>query len=396
MVTEGPRKAVFDWRDPLLLAEELTEEERLIAASVRAFCTDKLLPTIVEANARGEFDRSLFAELGSLGCLGMTLESPGCAAAGYVAYGLVAREIERIDSAWRSAFSVQTSLVMDPIFRFGSEKQRKKYLPRLASGEWIGCFGLTEPDHGSDLSSMSTRARPDGDGWILSGRKTWITNSPIADVLLVWSQGEDGGYLGWLLDRDTPGLETPEIKNKLSLRASPTGEILLDGVRVTEEQRLAGAGPSLGAPLSCLTRARLGISWGALGAAEFCWMAARDYVIGRVQFGRPLAARQLVQKKLADMQTEITLGLHACLRASRLMDEGRLANEAVSLLKRNSAGKALEIARSARDMLGANGISGEYHVMRHVVNLEAVNTYEGTHDIHALVLGRAQTDLMAF
>ena len=395
-MNEDGRKAVFDWRDPLLFAEELTEEERLIAASAHDFCTDKLLPIIVEANAKGEFDRSLFAELGSMGWLGMTLDRPDCAGAGYVAYGLVAREIERIDSAWRSAFSVQTSLVMDPISRFGSEEQQQKYLPRLASGEWIGCFGLTEPDHGSDPSSMSTRARRDGDGWIVSGRKAWITNAPIADVLVVWSQDEEGEYLGWLLERGMPGLETPEIKNKLSLRASPTGEILLDGVRVTKERQLAGTGGSLGAPLSCLTRARLGIAWGALGAAEFCWHAARDYVLERVQFGRPLAGRQLVQKKLADMQTEITLGLHACLRASRLMDEGRLPNEAVSLLKRNSAGKALEIARAARDMLGANGISGEYHVMRHLVNLETVNTYEGTHDIHALVLGRAQTGLMAF
>jgi glutaryl-CoA dehydrogenase len=387
--------AAFRWDDPLLLEEQLTEDERLVRDAARDYAQAKLLPRIVLANRREEFDREILRELGELGMLGPTIEGYGCAGASYVAYGLVAREVERVDSGYRSAMSVQSSLVMYPIHAYGSEAQRERYLPRLARGEIVGCFGLTEPDAGSDPGGMRTRARRAPGGWILSGTKTWITNSPIADVFVVWAKDDEGRVRGFLLEKGMPGLSAPRIEGKFSLRASVTGQIAMDDVPVPEEQELAGAA-GLKAALGCLTRARYGIAWGALGAAEFCWHAARAYTLERKQFGRPLAATQLVQVKLADMQTEIALGLEACLRVGRLMDEGRAAPEMISMLKRNSAGKALAIARVARDMHGGNGIADEYHVIRHVMNLEAVNTYEGTHDIHALVLGRAQTGIPAF
>jgi glutaryl-CoA dehydrogenase len=390
-----PADTVFDWTDPLLLDDMLTDEERMVRDSAHAYCQEKLFPRVLEANRHERFDREIMNEMGALGFLGATIEGYGCAGVNYICYGLIAREVERVDSGYRSSMSVQSSLVMYPIHAFGSEAQRQKYLPKLASGEWVGCFGLTEPDHGSDPAGMTTRATQVTGGWRLSGAKMWITNSPIADVLVVWAKTEDEVIRGFILERGMKGLSTPKIEGKFSLRASATGEIAMDEVFVPEENLLPGV-KGLRGPFSCLNSARYGIAWGALGAAEFCWHAARNYTLERRQFGRPLAANQLVQKKLVDMQTEITLGLHACLRLGRLKDLGRDAPEMVSILKRNNCGKALDIARNARDMHGGNGIADEYHVIRHVMNLEAVNTYEGTHDIHALILGRAQTGIAAF
>jgi glutaryl-CoA dehydrogenase len=392
----GPSSpARFDWTDPLLLEQELSEDERMVRDSARAYCQEKLLPRIIEANRVERFDRDIMDEMGELGFLGATIDGYGCAGVNYVSYGLIAREVERVDSGYRSAMSVQSSLVMYPIHDFGSEAQRRKYLPKLATGEWIGCFGLTEPDHGSDPGGMTTRAAAVSGGWRLNGAKMWITNSPIADVFVVWAKTENGVIRGFILERGMPGLTAPRIEGKFSLRASATGEVVMDDVYVPEENLLPGV-EGLRGPFSCLNNARYGIAWGALGAAEFCWLQARNYTLERRQFGRPLAANQLIQKKLVDMQTEIALGLGACLRVGRLKDEGRATPEMISLIKRNSAGKALDIARMARDMHGGNGISDEYHVIRHVLNLEAVNTYEGTHDIHALILGRAQTGIAAF
>jgi glutaryl-CoA dehydrogenase len=388
--------AAFKWEDPLLLETLLTEEERTLRDSARSYAQQKLMPRILQANRKEEFDRGIMSELGELGFLGPTLpEKYGGGGAGYVVYGLLAREIERVDSCYRSAMSVQSSLVMHPIYAYGSEEQRMKYLPKLASGEWVGCFGLTEPDHGSDPGSMVTRARSVDGGFRVSGAKMWITNSPIADVFVVWAKTDDDVIRGVILERGMKGLSAPRIEGKLSLRASVTGEIVMEDVFVPAENLLPNV-TGLAGPFGCLNRARFGIAWGAMGAAEFCWHAARQYTLERKQFGRPLAANQLIQKKLADMQTEITLGLLACLQAGRLFDAGQLAPEAISLIKRNNCGKALDIARMARDMHGGNGISDEYHVMRHVVNLETVNTYEGTHDVHALILGRAQTGIQAF
>ena len=397
-VVSPPKKtsiAPFTWEDPLLLEEVLTEEERMIRDSARQFCQERLMPRVLEANRHERFDREIMNEFGEMGFLGATLDGYGCAGVSYVAYGLMAREVERVDSGYRSAFSVQSSLVMFPIHAYGSEEQKQKYLPKLRTGEWVGCFGLTEPDAGSDPSSMRTRATKVDGGWKLSGSKTWISNSPIADVCLVWAKDDEGILRGFLLDRGMKGLTTPKIEGKFSLRASVTGMIMMDEVFVPEENRLPGV-RSLAGPFSCLNRARYGIAWGAMGAAEFCWHAARDYTLNRIMFGKPLAATQLVQKKLADMQTEITLGLHAVLRVGRLFDEHKAAPEMISLVKRNNCGKALDIARVARDMHGGNGIVDEYLVIRHVMNLETVNTYEGTHDVHALILGRAQTGLNAF
>jgi glutaryl-CoA dehydrogenase len=391
-------KPQFDWSDPFLLEAQLSADERLVRDSAREYAQRKLLPRIVSAFREERFDREIMNEMGALGFLAPTLpETYGGAGASYVAYGLVNREIERVDSAYRSAMSVQSSLVIHPIHAYGSETQKRKYLPPLASGEIIGCFGLTEPDHGSDPGGMTTRAVREGSGYRLHGNKTWITNAPIADVFIVWAKSEaDGAAIrGFILERGMTGLSTPKIEGKASLRASPTGEVVIDGVVVGEEQILPGVS-GLAGPFGCLNRARYGIAWGAMGAAEDCWMRARDYVLARKQFGRPIAANQLVQKKLADMQTEIALGLQAALRVGRLFDEGRATPEMVSLVKRNNAGKALEIARAARDMHGGNGIADEFHVIRHMINLEAVNTYEGTSDIHALILGRAQTGISAF
>jgi len=394
MPARSAEKPVFEWQDPLLLDAELSEEERMLRDSARDFCQEKLMPRVLEANRHEHFHREIMTEMGALGLLGPTIHGYGCAGVNYVSYGLIAREVERVDSGYRSAMSVQSSLVMYPIYDFGSEAQRQKYLPKLASGEWVGCFGLTEPDHGSDPSSMVTRARKVDGGYRLSGAKMWITNSPIADVFVVWAK-LDGVIRGFVLEKEMKGLTAPKIEGKFSLRASVTGEIVMDDVFVPDENILPKVS-GLKGPFSCLNNARYGIAWGALGAAEFCWHAARSYTLERKQFGRPLAANQLIQKKLVDMQTEITLGLHACLRLGRLKDEGRAVPEMISLLKRNNCGKALDIARVARDMHGGNGISDEYHVIRHVMNLEAVNTYEGTHDIHALILGRAQTGIAAF
>jgi glutaryl-CoA dehydrogenase len=385
----------FDWEDPLRLDDLLEEDEKRIRDAARAYAQDKLMPRILEANRHEHFDRRILNEMGELGFLGSTLQGYGCAGVNYVSYGLIAREIERVDSGYRSAMSVQSSLVMYPIHAYGTEEQRQRLLPRLATGEQVGCFGLTEPNHGSDPGSMETRARKDRDGFVLSGEKTWITNSPIADVLVVWAKDDAGEIRGFLLERGMRGLTTPSMKGKFSLRASSTGMIVMDEVRVPEANLLPGVA-GLKGPFGCLNRARYGIAWGALGAAEFCWHRARQYTLDRKQFGKPLAATQLVQVKLANMQTEIALGLLAALRLGRLMDEGRSAPEMVSMLKRNSCGKSLEIARIARDMHGANGVSDEYHVIRHCMNLEAVNTYEGTHDVHALILGRAQTGIAAF
>ncbi len=386
----------FSWEDPLLLEEELSEEERMVRDAARDYCQDQLMPRVLEAHRHEQFDRAIISEMGELGLLGPTIpETYGGANVSYVCYGLVAREIERVDSGYRSAMSVQSSLVMHPIHAYGSEAQRRKYLPALARGDTVGCFGLTEPDHGSDPGGMKSRAsRVDG-GWRLKGAKMWITNSPIADVMVVWAKDDEGVIRGFFLERGMEGLTTPKIEGKFSLRASITGEIVMDDVFVPDENLLPNV-KGLKGPFGCLNKARYGISWGALGAAEFCWHAGRQYTLDRKQFGKPLAANQLVQKKLADMQTEITLGLTACLRLGRMMDAGKAAPEAISLLKRNSCGKALDIARQARDMHGGNGIADEYHVIRHVMNLEAVNTYEGTHDIHALILGRAQTGIQAF
>ncbi|HYI91420.1 MAG TPA: acyl-CoA dehydrogenase [Beijerinckiaceae bacterium] len=394
----APAPASFRWDDPFLLDEQLTDDERMIQGSARAYAQDKLLPRVIEAYREEKTDRSIFAEMGALGLLGVTLpEEYGGAGASYVAYGLVAREVERVDSGYRSMMSVQSSLVMYPIYAYGDESQRKRYLPKLASGEWVGCFGLTEPDAGSDPAGMKTRAERTDGGYRLTGAKTWISNAPIADVFVVWakSAAHDNQIRGFVLEKGSKGLSAPKIGGKLSLRASITGEVVMDGVEVGEAALLPNVS-GLKGPFGCLNRARYGISWGAMGAAEDCWHRARQYVLDRKQFGRPLAATQLVQKKLADMQTEIALGLQASLRVGRLFDEGRAAPEMISLVKRNNCGKALDIARAARDMHGGNGIQEEYHVMRHAQNLETVNTYEGTHDVHALILGRAQTGIQAF
>ncbi|MBX3653744.1 MAG: acyl-CoA dehydrogenase [Ramlibacter sp.] len=396
-------KAKFNWEDPFLLSDQLSEEERAIVEAAHTFCQEKLQTRVLMAARHEKFDREIMNEAGAMGFLGSTIEGYGCAGLSYVAYGLIAREVERVDSGYRSAISVQSSLVMHPINAYGSEAQKQKYLPKLASGEWVGCFGLTEPNHGSDPASMLTRAKPVDGGYQLKGAKMWITNSPIADVFVVWAKladpdGQVGGQeciRGFILEKGMKGLSAPKIEGKMSLRASITGEIVMDDVFVPEANLLPNVA-GLKGPFGCLNKARYGIAWGALGAAEDCWHRARQYTLDRVQFGRPLAQNQLVQKKLADMQTEIAMGLQGCLRVGRLMDQDLAAPEMVSLIKRNSCGKALDIARMARDMHGGNGIHDEYHVIRHMINLETVNTYEGTHDVHALILGRAQTGLQAF
>jgi glutaryl-CoA dehydrogenase len=396
MLRQDKEAALFNWADPLLVEDALSDDERAVLEAARAFASDKLMPRVIEDHRLERFDRSIMTNMGAMGFLGPTIpETYGGAGVSAVCYGLIAREIERVDSGYRSAMSVQSSLVMHPIYAYGSEAQRQAYLPRLATGELIGCFGLTEPDHGSDAGGLRTRARQVSGGFELSGSKMWITNAPVADIFIVWARTDDGALRGFILERGMDGLSTPKIEGKFALRASVTGEIVMDEVFVPGANVLPGV-QGLKGPFGCLNNARFGIAWGTLGAAEFCWHAARRYTLERKQFGRPLAANQLIQKKLADMQTEITLGLTACLQAARLKDQGRLAPEAVSLLKRNNCGKALDIARAARDMHGGNGISDEFHVIRHVMNLEAVNTYEGTHDIHALVLGRAQTGIGAF
>ncbi|MFV2091798.1 MAG: acyl-CoA dehydrogenase [Hyphomicrobiales bacterium] len=385
----------FDWADPLGLESALTEEERLVRDTAHSYASDKLAPRVVAAFRNETFDRDIMTEMGALGLLAATLPPDyGGSGLGYVAYGLIAREVERIDSGYRSAMSVQNSLVIHPIHAYGNEEQRKKFLPRLASGEWVGCFGLTEPDHGSDPGSMITRAHPADGGYRLNGAKTWITNSPIADLAVVWAK-LDGEIRGFIVERGADGFSTPKIEGKMSLRASVTGEIVLDDVFVPQENLLPNA-KGLAGPFGCLNRARFGIAWGSMGAAEACWHAARHYTMERKQFGRPLAANQLIQKKLADMQTDIALGLAGALRLGRMLEAGTAAPPAISLMKRNNCGKALDIARQARDMHGANGIADEFHVIRHMLNLETVNTYEGTHDIHALILGRAQTGIQAF
>ena len=393
--TAKTKKVHFNWQDPLLLDSLLSEEERLVRDSAHQYCQEKLMPRILLANRHEKFDVEIMREFGALGLLGATIEEKyDCAGINYVSYGLIAREVERVDSGYRSAMSVQSSLVMHPIHAYGSEEQKMKYLPKLATGEYIGCFGLTEPNSGSDPASMATKAIAVDGGYQLNGSKMWITNSPIADVFIVWAKLE-GVIKGFILEKDMPGLSAPKIEGKFSLRASITGEIVMEDVFVPNDNMLPHAS-GLSGPFGCLNKARYGIAWGALGAAEFCWHGARQYTLDREQFGKPLAATQLIQKKLADMQTEISIGLLACLQAGRLMDANNLAPEAISLIKRNSCGKALDIARQARDMHGGNGISDEFHIIRHVMNLEAVNTYEGTHDVHALILGRAQTGLQAF
>ncbi|KWT93452.1 Acyl-CoA dehydrogenase [Variovorax sp. WDL1] len=389
------RDVPFDWKDALRFDDLLTPEEIMIRDAARDYAQGQLMPRIREAHRHETFDIGVMREMAELGFLGATIEGFGCAGISYVGYGLIAREFERVDTCFRSALGVQTTLSMTPIYLFGSQEQRERYLPAMARADKLGCFGLTEPDHGSDPGSMNSRARKVDGGYLLSGTKTWITHAPIADLMVVWAKDDDGRVGGFILERGMKGLATSKIEGKFSVRASPTGQIMMDEVFVPESQRLPGAS-GIGAPFACLNNARFGICWGALGAAEFCWHAARQYALDRKQFGRPLAANQLVQKKLADMQTEIVLGLHACLHLSRLRDQGRASPEMVSLLKRNCAGKALDIARAARDVHGGNGISDEYHVIRHVLNLETVNTLEGTHDIHALVLGRAQTGISAF
>jgi len=390
------QNASFDWASPLLLDQQLTEDERMVRQTAEQYAQNKLAPRVLEAFRHEKTDPEIFREMGELGLLGATIpEAYGGAGMNYVCYGLIAREVERVDSGYRSMMSVQSSLVMVPINEFGSEEQKQKYLPKLASGEWIGCFGLTEPDHGSDPGSMATRAKKVDGGYSLTGNKMWITNSPIADVFVVWGKTEDGKIRGFILEKGWDGLSAPAIHGKMGLRASITGEIVMDNVFVPEENTFPEV-TGLKGPFTCLNSARYGISWGALGAAEDCWHKARQYTLDRKQFGRPLAANQLIQKKLADMQTEITLGLQGCLRLGRMKDEGTAAVEITSIMKRNSCGKALDIARTARDMLGGNGISDEFGVIRHLVNLEVVNTYEGTHDVHALILGRAQTGLQAF
>ncbi len=388
--------AKFHWEDPLLMDQQLTEEERMVRDAARAYAQDKLMPRVLEAFRHEKTDPAIFREMGELGLMGPTIPAEyGGAGLNYVSYGLIAREIERVDSGFRSMMSVQSSLVMVPIYEFGTEDQRKKYLPKLAKGEWIGCFGLTEPNHGSDPGGMETRAKKVDGGYSLSGSKMWISNSPIADVFVVWAKDDEGKIRGFILDKGWKGLSTPAIHGKMGLRASTTGEIVMDQVFVPEENAFPEV-RGLKGPFTCLDSARFGISWGSLGAAEFCWHTARQYTLDRKQFGKPLASNQLIQKKLADMQTEITLALQGCLRLGRMRDEGTAAVEITSIMKRNSCGKALEIARVARDMLGGNGISDEYGVVRHMLNLEVVNTYEGTHDIHALILGRAQTGIQAF
>ena len=389
------RPASFDWQDPLLLEDQLSEEERMVRDAAHDYCQDKLASRVKTAFREERFDREIMNEMGALGFLGSTIDGYGCAGVNHVCYGLISREVERVDSGYRSAMSVQSSLVMHPINAYGDELQRQKYLPKLATGEWVGCFGLTEPDHGSDPGGMRTRAKSVDGGYLLSGNKMWISNAPVADVMVVWGKTDDGVIRGFILERGMKGLSTPKIDGKVSLRASVTGEIAMDEVFVPEENLLPNVA-GLKGPFGCLNKARYGISWGVMGAAEACWHLARQYTMDRKQFGRPLAANQLIQKKLADMQTEITLGLQACLQLGRLLDTGRGAPEAISLMKRNNCGKALDIARLARDMHGGNGISDEYGVIRHMVNLETVNTYEGTHDVHALILGRAQTGLQAF
>ncbi len=388
-------KPAFAWDDPFLLDDQLSEEERMVRDMARRFADQRLMPVIVDWNRNEKFDRNLMKEFGELGFLGGVLEGYGCPGLGHVAYGLLCRELERADTAFRSAVGVQSGLAMGAIHGYGSEQQKQRFLPSMATGEAIGCFGLTEPDHGSDPSGMKSRARKDGTGYRLNGNKTWITHSPLADVLVVWAKDDDGAIGGFILERGMDGLSTPKIEGKFGVRASSTGEVVMDNVLVAEQNRLPGV-RGLGAALSCLSRARLGISWGAMGAAEFCWHLARQYTLDREQFGRPLAANQLVQQKLADMQTEITLGLQGALRVSRLQEEGKATPETISLIKRNNTGKALNIARTARDMLGANGISDEYHIIRHMLNMEVINTLEGTHDIHTLILGRAQTGISAF
>ena len=387
--------ARFHWNDPFLLENQLTDEERLIRDTARDYANDKLAPRVRTAFRNEQTDPAIFREMGELGLLGSTLHGYGCPGVGYVSYGLVAREIERVDSGYRSMMSVQSSLAMYPIYAYGTEALREKYLPKMATGEWIGCFGLTEPDYGSDPGGMRTRARRVDGGWRLTGNKMWITNSPIADVFVVWAKTDDDVIRGFVLEKGFEGLSAPKIEGKLALRASITGEIVMDNVFVPDDNLLPHV-EGLKGPFGCLNNARYGIAWGALGAAETCWHTAREYTLERKQFDRPLAANQLVQLKLADMQTEISLGLQGCLRAGRMMDDQQIAPELISLIKRNSCGKALQIARTARDMLGGNGISDEYPVMRHMCNLEVVNTYEGTHDVHALILGRAQTGIAAF
>ena len=390
------KKNNFIWQDPLLLDDLLTEDERIVRDTANSYAQENLMPRILEANRQENFDRNIMNEMGKLGFLGSTLpEKYGCADVNNVCYGLLAREIERVDSGYRSALSVQSSLVMWPIYTYGNEEQRIKYLPKLSTGEWIGSFGLTEPNAGSDPSSMLTRATKTEDGFLLNGSKMWISNAPIADIFVIWAKDNENIIRGFILEREMKGLTTPKIEGKFSLRSSSTGEVVMDNVFVPFENKLPNA-QGLSGPFGCLNKARYGIAWGAIGAAEFCWHAAHQYTLDRHQFGKPLAATQLVQKKLADIQTEITLALHACLRLGRLMDEDKSSPEMISLLKRNNAGKALDIARLSRDMHGGNGISDEFHVIRHLMNLETVNTYEGTHDVHALILGRAQTGIQAF
>ena len=388
-------KPTFKWDDVLLLEDQLSEDERMVRDAAHVYCQEKLQTRVLEANRHEHFHREIMNEMGELGFLGPTIEGYGCAGVNHVAYGLIAREVERVDSGYRSAMSVQSSLVMHPIYAYGTDAQKDKFLPGLAKGELVGCFGLTEPNAGSDPASMLTRAKKVDGGFRMHGTKMWITNSPIADVFIVWAKDDDGEIRGYILEKGMKGLSAPKIEGKFSLRASITGEIVMDDVFVPEENLLPNV-KGLKGPFGCLNKARYGISWGALGAAEFCWHAARQYTLDRKQFGRPLAANQLVQLKLVNMQTEITLGLQSVLRVGRLLDEGRATPEMISLVKRNSCGKALDIARLARDMHGGNGIADEYHVIRHMMNLEAVNTYEGTHDVHALILGRAQTGIQAF
>jgi glutaryl-CoA dehydrogenase len=392
----SPRKwGTFNWEDPIALDGLLTEEERMVQETARQYAQDKLMPRIVDAYNEEREDPDLIPEMGELGLLGPTINGYGCAGVSYVSYGLIAREIEKVDSSYRSTLSVQSSLVMWPIYNYGTEAQREKYLPKLASGEWVGAFGLTEPDHGSDPGGMKTCAKKVDGGYCISGAKMWISNSPLADVFVVWAKDDEGTIRGYILERGMEGLSTPKLKNKLSLRASTTGEIVMDNVFVPDENWLPEA-RGLGGPFGCLNNARYGIAWGALGAAEFCWRAAREYALERTQFGKPLASFQLVQKKLADMQTDIFIGYQSCLQMGRMMDEGTCSPELISMLKRNSTGKARDICRDARDIHGGNGITDEYHVMRHMMNMETIFTYEGTHDIHALILGRAQTGIQAF
>ena len=388
-------KPVFQWQDPFLLDQQLTDDERMVRDSAHAYCQERLQPRILEANRHEKFDREILNEMGEMGFLGSTIEGYGCAGVNHVSYGLIAREIERVDSGYRSVMSVQSSLVMHPIHAYGTEEQCQRWLPKLATGELVGCFGLTEPNYGSDAGALITRARKSDGGWRLTGSKMWISNSPFADLFVIWAKDDAGDIRGYVLEKGMKGLSAPKIEGKFSLRASMTGEVVMDDVFVPDENYLPNV-KGLKGPFGCLNKARYGISWGTLGAAEFCWHAARQYTLDRSAFGKPLAANQLIQKKLADMQTEIALGLQSVLRVGRLLDEGQATPEMISLVKRNSCGKSLDIARMARDMHGGNGIADEYHVIRHVMNLEAVNTYEGTHDIHALILGRAQTGLSAF